>query len=184
MLGAVAVCAGVAVIRHFKNRKPKNHQTKSPQAPTSKTSSPAKPAATSAIDDKIPSPRSPVASSTHVSPTAPFRLDAAVRSPSVANSNGQLAIFEPPAAPEAAPAAIAFVPDLIPSTTPIEDAENSLNHDESEGNGDLPKLQHHHRASKALADMSNRGAGGGSLTTRKRVRVPPLDLSRMVQKGT
>ena len=34
MLGALAVCAGAAVVRNIKNRRRKNHQKRSPQAPT------------------------------------------------------------------------------------------------------------------------------------------------------
>lgn len=141
------------------------------------TFSPSQPAGTYAIDDKIPSPRLPVASSSYVSSTTPI---VAVRCPSVAISNGQLAVFGPPVAKEAAAAAIASVPDLASLTEPTKDAENSVDYDDSRENEELPKLQHHRRASKALADMSNRGADGGSLAIRK--RVPPLDLSKMVQE--
>ena len=38
MLGALAVCAGAAVVRNIKNRKRKKHQRKSPQAPNREVS--------------------------------------------------------------------------------------------------------------------------------------------------
>ena len=149
--------------------------------PVLQTSSPSQPAATSANDNEVPSPRSPVASPTHVPSIAPFRLkDAAVRPPSVAISNGQLAVFGPPATSEAGPAAIASTPDFIPFATPSKDAENGLDYDDLEGTEELSKLQHHYRASKALADISNRGGDSGSLIPSK--RVPALDLGHMVQE--
>lgn len=148
------------------------------------SSSPAQSAAASAIDD-IPSPRSPVAPSTHVSSIVPFRLkDAVVRRPPVAITNGPLTIFGPPATPEAGPVAIASAPDLIPFTTPDKDAEDGLDYDELEEGQELSKLQIHYRASKVLAEISNREADSSSPASSKVSKsIPPLNLSKLAEKG-
>lgn len=150
--------------------------------PVLQTSSPdEQPAAPSAVD-AIPSPRSPVAPSTYVPTIVPFRLkDTAVRRPAAAITNGPMTVFGPPISPDAGPAAIASAPDFTPFTTPSKAADAGLDYDELEDGEEMFKLQQNYKASKALANISNRDGNNDSLTAK--TRVSPLDLSKMAEKG-
>ena len=67
--------------------------------------------------------------------------------------------------------------------SPEKGAEDCLDHDELAQADEMPKLQKKYRASKALADISNKDLDSGSLTLNTKVQVPRLRLDQMTAKG-
>ncbi|KAL3156136.1 hypothetical protein ABBQ32_012431 [Trebouxia sp. C0010 RCD-2024] len=183
LMTAVALYAGVLVVKHFKTRSDRKHQTRSPSPNEASSCSPSRSTlSASSLSSNITSPRSPRVKTTHAHSVAPFKLQNNVVSrPSVASSNGQLAVFAP-ASPAVVPAAPArFTPEMTFST-PEKGAEECLDYDEFDQADEMNKLRQNYRTSKALAEIGNRDPDTVSLASGTKEQVP-LSLDQLTAKG-
>ncbi|KAL3152821.1 hypothetical protein ABBQ38_012402 [Trebouxia sp. C0009 RCD-2024] len=181
LLGAVTLCAGVFVVKQFKTRRDKKNQTRSPSRTEGSLSTRSTTSASTSIS-AITSPRSPRFEGTHAHSLAPFRLrNAVVSRPSAASSNGLLAVFAP-TSPTIVPATPASFTPKLTLPTPEKSAEECLDYDELDQADEVHKLQKKYRASKALADLSNKDSDNVSLTSGTK-QVLHLRLDQMTAQG-